>query len=303
MKGIALHSVIPVRVNPAEEAEQETQMIFGEMCEVISPTPNPSPEGRGGTTDCKPNKWTYIRLDDDGEEGWVDTKMLTILSEQEEKEYLSAIGGLTGEAGPIAQRSFSAAVKYPMAYAVSENNGQTIPLTAGTRLPNYKDGQFSILGVSFRIDPQMVAEQPMAMTEENVLNTVRFFINTPYLWGGKNALGIDCSGFSQTIYSLFGIRLNRMARQQILQGKEVASLEEAQCGDLAFFDHADERSASAGKKRQTYPIIHVGILLDKERIIHASGRVKIEKIDNQGIYSAELGRYTHHLAGIRRYER
>lgn len=286
MKGITLHSIIPVRVRPAEEAEQETQMIFAQTCEICEVS----------------DKWTRIRIDDDGEEGWVDTKMLTILSEQEEKEYLSAIGGLTGEAGHIAQRSFSAAVKYPMAYAVSENNGQTIPLTAGTRLPNYKDGQFSILGVSFRIDPQMVAEQPMAMTEENVLNTVRFFINTPYLWGGKNALGIDCSGFSQTIYSLFGIRLNRMARQQILQGKEVASLEEAQCGDLAFFDHADIE-AEGPKGREAERIIHVGILLDKERIIHASGRVKVEKIDNHGIYSAELGRYTHHLAGIRRYER
>ena len=267
MKGIALHSVIPVRVSPAEEAEQETQMIFAQTATVIETK----------------EKWTYIRLDDDGEEGYVDTKMLTILSDQEWEEIKEQTSTMQG-----------ARVRMPMAYAVSENNGQTIPLTAGTRLPNYKDGEFSLLGVRFRIDPQMVQEKPMAMTEENILNTVRFFINTPYLWGGKNALGIDCSGFSQTIYSLFGIRLNRMARQQILQGKEVASLEEAQCGDLAFFDHADEDPSKT-------KIIHVGILLDKERIIHASGRVKVEKIDEHGIYSAELGRYTHHLAGVRRY--
>lgn len=288
MKGIALHSIIPVRVEPKEEAEQETQMLFAQTCEIISPSKTSPERGeeeerlKGG----EDSKWTRIRIDDDGEEGYVDTKMLTVLSDKEWEDIRHQTSDMQG-----------ARVRMPMAYAVSENNGQTIPLTAGTRLPNYQNGEFSLLGVKFRIDPQMVLEKPMKMTEENMLNTVRFFINTPYLWGGKNALGIDCSGFSQTIYSLFGIRLNRMARQQILQGKEVACLEDAQCGDLAFFDHA-ERSASAGEK--AYPIIHVGILLDKERIIHASGRVKVEKIDEHGIYSAEQGRYTHHLAGIRR---
>lgn len=286
MKGIALHSIIPLRVKPAEEAEQETQMLFGEMCEI-----SPNPEGRGGTTDCKPNKWTYIRLDDDGEEGYVDTKMLSILTNEQAAELAKIYE--TGDFGRVVM---------PMAYAVSENNGQTIPLTAGTKLPQYKNGQFTLLGVTFRIDPQMVAAKPLVFNETNMLNTLRFFINTPYLWGGKNALGIDCSGFSQTIYSLFGIQLPRMARQQILgqknkdKGQKTIDipLNQAKCGDLAFFDHADEDPSKT-------KIIHVGILLDKERIIHASGRVKIEKIDEHGIYSNELGRYTHHLAGIRRY--
>ena len=297
MKGIALYSIIPLRVNPAEEAEQETQMLFAQTCE-IRPIPNPSLIGQGNIS----TKWTYIRLDDDGEEGWVDTKMLSILSDEQAKEMAH-----------IYETKDYGMVVMPMAYAVSENNGQTIPLTAGTKLPQYKEGTFTLLGVRFRIDPQMVIEQPLVFNETNMLNTLRFFINTPYLWGGKNALGIDCSGFSQTIYSLFGIQLPRMARQQIisplptsprrggvgLKGREAEGLKEialseAQCGDLAFFDHADENPTKT-------KIIHVGILLDKERIIHASGRVKIEKIDDHGIYSAELGRYTHHLAGIRRY--
>lgn len=274
MKGIALHSIIPLRVNPAEEAEQETQMLFAQTCEVLEQI----------------DRWTRIHLDDDGEEGWVDTKMLSILFDEQAKEIAHIYE--TGDFGRVVM---------PMAYAVSENNGQTIPLTAGTKLPQYKNGQFTLLGVTFRIDPQMVIEQPLAFNEANMLNTLRFFINTPYLWGGKNALGIDCSGFSQTIYSLFGIQLPRMARQQIEsplltspRRGGVVSLDQAKCGDLAFFDHADEDPTKT-------KIIHVGILLDKERIIHASGRVKIEKIDEHGIYSNELGKYTHHLAGIRRY--
>lgn len=283
MKGIALHSIIPLRVNPAEEAEQETQMLFGEMCTILV-------ESESESESQTKRNWTHIRLDDDGEEGFVDTKMLSILTDEQAAELAKIYE--TGDFGRVVM---------PMAYAVSENNGQTIPLTAGTKLPQYKNGQFTLLGVTFRIDPQMVAEKPLAFNETNMLNTLRFFINTPYLWGGKNALGIDCSGFSQTIYSLFGIQLPRMARQQIESPLPtspyrggVVSLDQAQCGDLAFFDHADEDPTKT-------KIIHVGILLDKERIIHASGRVKIEKIDEHGIYSNELGRYTHHLAGIRRY--
>ena len=110
MKVIALHSVVPLRVQPAEEAEQETQMIFAQTASVIETK----------------EKWTYIRLDDDGEEGWADTKMLTILSDQEWEEIKEQTSTMQG-----------ARVRMPMAYAVSENNGQTIPLTAGTRLPNY----------------------------------------------------------------------------------------------------------------------------------------------------------------------
>ena len=106
----------------------------------------------------------------------------------------------------------------------------------------------------------------------------------------KNALGMDCSGFTQVIHSLFGHQLLRNANEQVTQGVPVESLKNVHAGDLAFFDHEDGR------------IIHVGLLLDGERIIHCSGRVKVEKIDKRGIYSTEQGgTYTHHLVSIRRY--
>ena len=136
----------------------------------------------------------------------------------------------------------------------------------------------------------MVAEKPLEMTPEKIMEVVRFFLNVPYLWGGKNALGMDCSGFTQIIHSLFGHSLLRNASEQVTQGLPVKSLEEAQAGDLAFFDHED------GK------ISHVGLILDSERIIHSSGRVKVEKLDEKGIFSIEQGgTYTHHLVTIRRY--
>ena len=260
MVALSLHSVVPVRTEPREGAEQSTQMLFGELCTVLE----------------QKNRWNRVKLNVDGQEGWVDAKMITPMSEDEYHSYSEAL--------PSA-----AMVVFPMAYAMSENNGQTIPLTAGTRLTRYKEGRFEVLGVGFRIDPNMVRVQPYEMNQENLLIAVRFFLNIPYLWGGKNAMGMDCSGFTQTVMALFGKNVLRNASEQATQGEAVASLKEAQAGDLVFFDHED------GK------ISHVGIVIDPERVIHCSGRVKVEKLDESGIFSAETGEYTHHLVAIRRY--
>lgn len=260
MKGIVLHSVVPVRAEASETSEQLTQLLFCETVDILEENP----------------RWIRIQNDTDGQTGWVDFKMLTKLSDPESEL--------------VSNADKSARVKMPMAYAVSENNGQTLPLTAGTCLPNYADGRFEILGVGFRIDPSMVAEKPIELTQDNMMQVVRFFLNIPYLWGGKNAMGMDCSGFTQIIHSLFGHQLLRNASEQVMQGMPVESLKNAHAGDVAFFDHED------GK------ISHVGLLLDSERIIHCSGRVKVEKIDESGIYSIEQGgTYTHHLVTIRRY--
>ena len=260
MKGIVLHSVVPVRSEANEGSEQLTQLLFAETMDILEEKP----------------RWIRIKNDADGQIGWVDFKMLTKLSDS--------------ECELVAKADKSARVMMPMAYAVSENNGQTIPLTAGTCLPNYKDGRFEVLGVGFRIDPSMVADKSLEMTTEKIMEVVRFFLNVPYLWGGKSALGMDCSGFTQIIHSLFGHQLLRNASEQVTQGVPVKSLKDAQTGDLAFFDHED------GK------ISHVGLILDSERIIHCSGRVKVEKLDEIGIFSIEQGgTYTHHLVSIRRY--
>ena len=173
MKGISLHSAVPVRTEEREDEEMSKQMLFAERCEILDEQP----------------RWYRIRLCQDGQEGWVDKKMLTPLSAEEEQKL---------PAEPTAM------VLMPMAYAVSENNGQTIPLTAGTRLCNYKDGRFELLGVGFRIDPSMVLMRPYLWMKPHLLQAVRFFLNIPYLWGGKECHGMDCSGFHAGRLSLFG---------------------------------------------------------------------------------------------------
>ena len=272
-----------MRTEARETAEMSTQILFAEQCEILA----------------EQARWYQVRLCQDGQEGWVDKKMLTPLSAEEEQK-------LPAEA--------TAMVLMPMAYAVSENNGQTIPLTAGTRLCNYKDGRFELLGVGFRIDPSMVLTAPLPLDEPHLLQAVRFFLNIPYLWGGKNAMGMDCSGFTQVVLSLFGKHLLRNASQQATQGIEVNGLEDAQAGDLAFFckpqtNYANNvNNGNNANNAKNTPITHVGILIDKQRIIHCSGRVKVEKIDATGIFSIEQadakhpqGQYTHQLLSIRRY--
>ena len=130
-----------------------------------------------------------------------------------------------------------------------------------------------------------IKHQEMELTLEQIAFQ---YLNTAYLWGGRTPWGIDCSGFTQTVFKQLGIQLKRDAYQQAEQGEPLAFLSQAQMGDLAFFDN-DE-----GK------ITHVGILLSNQKIIHASGKVKIEDIDNHGIINNETKKYSHKLRFIKR---
>lgn len=115
------------------------------------------------------------------------------------------------------------------------------------------------------------------------------WLHAPYRWGGRTILGVDCSGFTQMVFKMLGILLPRDAWQQAGQGETVDFLAEARCGDLAFFDNAEKK------------IIHVGILLNEREIIHASGQVRVDPIDNAGIIHSGSGKRTHQLRIIRRY--
>jgi cell wall-associated NlpC family hydrolase len=106
-------------------------------------------------------------------------------------------------------------------------------------------------------------------------------------------MGYDCSGFTQTVYGVFGINILRNAREQVTQGEVVNSLAESRPGDLVFFNHAD-RDPNATR------ITHVGMLISQTEVIHCAGYVHVAKIDDMGIRLAN-GKLSHHLAQIKRY--
>jgi len=102
-------------------------------------------------------------------------------------------------------------------------------------------------------------------------------------------MGIDCSGFVQSVFKSIDIQLPRDASQQVLQGETVHCLAESQAGDVAFFQNSEGN------------IIHTGILTEKNQIIHASGKVKMDSIDEKGIFCHAMNAYTHHLKIIKRF--
>ena len=267
-------TVTPVRMEPSEGSEQLTQLLFGEVCQVLERLP----------------RWTKIRSTVDGQTGWVDFKMVTSIGDEATGDEAKGIG----------------VVAVPIAAATDMETGEELMLTLGTRLSNYAHGTFEILNKKYLINPACVSHLEDALQAighpagyrlegkgEEVCTIAQTLLNAPYLWGGKNAMGIDCSGFTQVVYSVFGVNLLRNAREQITQGTPVASLAEAQAGDLAFFDHAD-------RDPQATNISHVGLLLDKQTIIHCSGCVHVDYIDDMGIHLPD-GELTHHLVQIKRY--
>ena len=122
--------------------------------------------------------------------------------------------------------------------------------------------------------------------KKKLTKTAFMYLNSPYLWGGRTPLGIDCSGFTQIVYKINGVKLSRDANQQANQGQTLSFIEESEAGDLAFFDDPE------GK------IVHVGLLLEDNYIIHACGTVRIDRIDQSGIYNGET--HTHNLRMIKK---
>lgn len=253
---IFLNTILPVRSEAKESSEMVTQLLFGETCTILG----------------EESSFLKIQNSFDNYQGWVDEKMLTKISEDVYSELNKS---------PIFR------INTPIADLFCLTDRSIYRLSLGSRLPffDHETNQFEIAGKTFQIHPSFVTYISTSC-KENIVQTAMLFLNTPYLWGGKNIFGIDCSGLVQIVYSLNGFTLPRDASIQATEGKTIDSIENAQKGDLIFFEK--------NKK-----IIHVGIYLSENKIIHASGKVRIDKIDEKGIYNDEISGYTHRLSCIK----
>lgn len=255
MYGINLMGILPLRSEASEESEQLTQILFGEYFRV----------------DEWLEKWVHIENMRDGERGWIDRKMMTSIDE----DVFSRLCDIPQLVSSV-----------PFAYAMTDKN-ERIPLTGGSVLPFYdvEKESMSIGGRNI-----MFSRTNVAIDTANIdfVSVALAFLHSPYLWGGKNVMGIDCSALVQVAASMCGVLLPRNSRQQVMIGQQINFLSEAKRGDLVFFDHED------GK------ISHVGILLNNHEVLHASGEVHIAPIDHYGIRSVFTGNYSHSLRAIRR---
>lgn len=246
---VAVAAVCPLRAEAAHRSEMVSQLLFGEGAEALE-------WGKD---------FVKIRCLYDGYEAWVQVSQ-------------------------VAEVDEAVALATPVGYTFKRNSLVYIngtPMQVPLATPVYGNSFFGKHEIQYT-DDETVNFDAAFFTEE-VINMVAYlYENVPYLWGGKSSFGIDCSGFVQQVYKLFGKRLLRDAHQQAIQGEAIGFLEEVQCGDLAFFDNAEGR------------IVHVGLLLNTHEIMHASGCVRVDTIDSYGIVNRNTGQRTHQLRVIKR---
>jgi cell wall-associated NlpC family hydrolase len=216
-------------------------------------------------------KWSQIIIDDDKYIGWIDNKqyqpMSTIVYNNLKKR---APHFVTDTLLPL-----------------TEKNNCTFSIVRGSTIYNSFGKRFTLGKSVFRSGRSMA--NPLSPEKKNkFIQIANQYINTPYLWGGRSPFGIDCSGLVQIAAKGAGLLLPRDAYQQAQIGKTINLISEALPGDLAFFDNHE------GK------ITHVGIILDNAKIIHASGKVRVDIIDHQGIFNSQTKKYTHELRIIKR---
>ncbi|BAO77547.1 C40 family peptidase [Winogradskyella sp. PG-2] len=207
-------------------------------------------------------KWSRIRFAFDKYEGWIDNKQYTEIEELDYKNLYNSDFKLSKDL-----------IEY-----VSDTKNNLYPIPIGSDLNGLE-----LLNHNF--DGSIISSKS---DKSEIIKTTFLYLNSPYLWGGKTPFGIDCSGFTQMVYKLNGYKLFRDASEQAAQGEALSFIEESEPGDLAFFDNAEGN------------IIHVGIIMKDNYIIHAHGKVRIDRLDHSGIYNIEKNTHTHKLRVIKK---
>lgn len=215
----------------------------------------------------KKNSWLKIQGLHDNYEGWIRDNLITAVEEKFLNHFFVA-GDLFNTLS-IGQMKMH------------------VPI--GSTLPGFNGGRGSIGNFTYQFNGYGVNRSEIKPGAHLIRQLTMQWLNAPYLWGGRTPLGVDCSGFVQVVFKMAGVDLLRDAWLQAGQGMKIKNLQDGQCGDLAFF------------KNKKGKITHVGILLDASRIIHASGKVRIDVLSEKGIINSDSGKRTHSLAAIRRY--
>lgn len=216
--------------------------------------------------------WLLVSLHLDNYEGWIDRKQSLPVSDEFIEKLINNSNHI------ITDKTAECYCKSDSTFMIVGKGGH-LPLFAGNTF-HLGTKAYTTINKSKAISRKFSASKVAAVAMD--------YLNVPYLWGGRSIMGIDCSGLVQVVYHMCGLDLPRDSAQQSIAGEVIDFVDEATPGDLAFFDNP------AGE------IIHVGIIIEPGKILHASGQVKIDKIDHNGIYSLDQGIYTHSLRIIKR---
>ncbi|MFD0975515.1 C40 family peptidase [Salinimicrobium gaetbulicola] len=207
-------------------------------------------------------KWSRIRTAFDSLEAWIDNKQYVKVSEEDYQKFDSEDPVLSAD----------------LIEFISNDQQNLMPIPLG-----------SLLNFTAFLNHSHTGNKTSGKMDKNrLIESAFLYLNAPFLWGGKTPFGIDSSGLTQMVYKLNGYRLPRNAAEQAKQGESLSFIEESEPGDLAFFDDKDG------------VITHVGLMMNDNYIIHADGKVRLDRIDHSGIYNADLRRHTHKLRVIKK---
>jgi hypothetical protein len=217
-------------------------------------------------------KWLRIKLHHDKYEGWIDHKQCKLIDKSYFEQYS----------------------QYPHPYSyqgisIVSNGSGSFPIIAGSTLPFLNEEHHIFIGDEiFEFQTPIDHQEPEIKSNfDHIAEYALSYLHAPYLWGGRTYFGIDCSGFVQQVFKKINIMLPRDAREQIEIGLDIEH-ENIQSGDLAFFANKENK------------IVHVGILLNSQEIIHASGEVRIDEIKSEGIWNQQRQELTHLLHSFKR---
>ncbi len=219
----------------------------------------------------KREKWLFVQLAADNYQGWVSAGQI----KQFDKNYFEFLQN---------QELWVTIDLVQVLYNVTRNFSMLV--TAGSSFYQCRDNRFNLVGDEWEYYGNI--RQVKTFDIGLVTDAAMLFLHVPYIWGGRSVMGIDCSGLTQLVFKMSGKSIHRDASQQATQGEMVNLIHEALVGDLLFFDNGEG------------VIIHTGILLPENNIIHAHQKVRIDKVDHHGIFNTDQSRYSHKLRLIKR---
>jgi len=217
----------------------------------------------------KKGEWTKIRCLWDNQIGWVPTNQLTQITEAEANQYVD----------------FSCCMELAQPAIATDH---FLPLTMGASLPCFDGMRFEIAGNSYSFSGQVITPQSSLQNIELLIKLARKYLYAPELEGGRSPFGIDSTGLIQILFKMIGIAMPRDAYLQARKGDNIDFYEQSTIGDLVFFQDKNGH------------INHVGIICEKDKILHTYGKVRIDKIDHFGIFNVDSKKYTHKLRVIKR---